>query len=246
MRTVHFAPLAAAALVLTACGPGELGTSSSPSEEASATPTATASPSPSPSPSPSLEPAPSFDPYPDPAELVVSSDGILPLEIGLPAETNPGAAMITFLPNDCYSEEWGSTTGNLDRWVANYPAVVDRYGDPKDPFYLGVGDSILWRIDVFDPAIPTTEGITIGSTIDELQAAYPDLTEGTPGPVSRVFWQTGTNGYLVFEVQDPDLGLGIPGATGPEEVILIRVIAKDVSPDFAAANSGDVAGSCFT
>lgn len=244
MRTVHFAPLAAAVLFVTACGPGTPDASPSPSGGASATPTVSATATPSPS--PSLDPAPSFDPYPDPAELVISSEGISPLGIGLSAETNPGSAMITFLPNDCYSEEWGTTTGDLDRWVANYPAVMDPYGNPKDPFYVAVSDSIVWRIDVFDDAMPTTEGITIGSTIDQLQAAYPDLTEGTPGPVSRVFWQTGTNGYLVFEVQDPDLGLGVAGATGPEEVILIRVIANTANPDFAAANSGDVAGSCST
>ena len=224
MHTTRLAPLAVACLlVLTACDGGG-GTPSS-----SAILTASAPPSVTPSVTPS--PTPTFTPYPDVADLVVSPEGILPLTIGLPPDTNPGAAMIRFMPNYCYSEEMGITMGNLDAWVADYPTA---------PFSLMADDTAVWRIDVLDPDMPTTTGISIGSTIDQLQLAYPGLHEGTPGPGSRVFWVTGTQGYLVFETQDPDLGLGLdPIDTGPEAVILMRVIALAGNPDFAAANSGN-------
>jgi hypothetical protein len=153
--------------------------------------------------------------------------------------------MIVYDDNYCYSEEMGITEGDLGRWAADYPDVMDIYGYPKSPFYLDADGAGVYRIDVFDQDMPTTEGITIGSTLEEVQAAYPGLVEGTPGPVSRIFWVTGTRGYLVFETQDPDDGYGEPGATGPEEVILMRVIAIAGDPDFAAANSGNIAGACF-
>ena len=241
-RLLPLAALALAPLALTACDPG----AATPSSSASATGPAPTSAAPSPSVSPVVTPTPpALDPHPAPADLVVSAEGILPLTIGLPPASNPGAAMISYDEDYCYSEEMGTTEGDLGRWTANYPDVMDVYGYPKNPFYLAADDTSIYRLDVFDQDMPTTEGITIGSTLADVQAAYPALVEGTPGPVSRIFWVTGTRGYLVFETQDPDAGLGVPGATGPEEVILMRVITIAGSPDFAAANSGNIAGACF-
>lgn len=243
MRLARVVPLAAlAALTLAGCGGG--GGSPTPSPTSSATPTASASASASPTASPTPTAA-ALDPHPAPGDLVVSPEGILPLTIGLPPTSNPGAAMISYDEDYCYSEEMGITEGDLGRWIADYPDVMDIYGYPKSPFYLAADAGGVYRIDVFDQDMPTTEGITIGSALTDVQAAYPGLVEGTPGPLSRIFWVTGTRGYLVFETQDPDAGFGSPGATGPEEVILMRIIAIAGDPDFAAANSGNIAGACF-
>lgn len=228
LRAIRIFPLAGVTLLtLAACDLGGAATPTS-VEMVTATPSAATVVTPS--------PTPSLDPYPDAADLVISPEGILPLTIGLPPDTNPGAAMIIYNPNHCYIDALDMTAGDLGGWENN---------NPGGGFSLAADDTAVWRIDVSDPDMPTTEGITIGSTIDELQAAYPGLTEGSQSEVSRVFWVMGKNGYLVFETQDPDLGWSEDlDATGPEVVIQIRVIAIELSPDFHTALSDDLAGAC--
>ncbi|MCJ7826877.1 MAG: hypothetical protein MUP36_01350, partial [Demequinaceae bacterium] len=137
---------------------------------------------------------------------------------------------------NCYSLEMGVTT-DTGRWIATYPDY---------PFGLdGHYAPTITRIDIWSHTLQTPEGIHIGSTLAELTAAYPNLITGTPGITSKVHWIDGTLGYLVFETQDPDDGWGDPGATGPEEVILIRVVSADVNPDYTVANSGWTADACF-
>lgn len=240
------APLSVVLLcaVLAGCT-GTTPTPSSTAETPSPPATDVASPTPDPDPTtaePTAEPTPS-ETRPDPGDLVTSTSGLGPLTIGLPPATNPGAAMIAFDPEYCYSEEMGLTEGNLGRWASTYDTIVDAYGSEQPLFRLAADDAAVLWIDVVDPAVPTTEGIRVGSTLEELQAAYPELVAGTPGPVSEVWWVADDAGTLVFETQDDTTGLQPPGT--PPTVILIRVLAADLDPDWPAANSGDVAGACF-
>ncbi len=76
-----------------------------------------------------------------------------------------------------------------------------------------------------------------------MQATYPNLVAGTPGPVSNVWWLAGPDGYLVFETQGDKDGLQPAGT--PEQVILMRVLSLTADPDFATANSDWVAGGCL-
>ncbi len=89
----------------------------------------------------------------------------------------------------------------------------------------------------------TAEGIRIGSTLEELQDAYPDLSGPYEGPVSQVWWIQDESGSVAFETQGDADGLRPAGTE--EGVILIRILAPDWPPTFATANSGDVAGACF-
>lgn len=230
----------AVALMLAACTGGDEDVTPSPTPSPDAPPV----PSPSPEPSPSPSPEPVFDPHPPLASLVVTAEGILPLAIGEPLDTNPGAAMVFLEPDYCYNEIMGITEGDLDRWLANYSMGMHPDGFEMRPFAVDVAVGFpLWRIDVATTELATPEGIRIGSTLAELQATYPDLVAGTPSGISKVWWIEGVNGYLVFETQDDSDGLQPPGT--PETVILMRVIWNGTSPDFASANSGDVAGACF-
>ncbi len=208
------------------------------------TPSATPSPTPSPVTTPSPSPSPEFEAYPALGDLVVTTSGILPLTIGVAPEVNPGAEMI-FLEEDwCYDEDFGITEGDLDRWIANYSMGLSEDGFEMRPFAVDAVVGLpLYRIDVFSRDLATPEGISIGSTLAELQATYPDLVAGSSGEISEVWWIEGDLGYVVFETQDNSDGL-LPGVTEPE-VILMRVIMADADPDFAAANSGDVAGACW-
>lgn len=225
---------AVAALVLAACTPSG---SPSPSPTPSTSPSATSLPSPTPSVTATAVPAPPV------GDLVISTQGLLPLTIGVAPETNPGAAMITFDANACYSEEMGITEGDLGRWVTTYPLGTGLYG-PSSVFAVGVNGGQIERIDIGDVSLATAEGIHIGSTLGELMEVYPvELQGGSGGITSHVWWIEDAHGYVVFESQneadweaEPDI---------EDTIILIRVLAAGSDPDWGAANSGNVAGACF-
>ena len=151
--------------------------------------------------------------------------------------------MIELRPTYCEDIGAGSTGTEPGRWVPTYePVVVD--GEQRALFAVEADATRVSRIDVIWSAIPTTAGIHIGSTLEQLRAAYPALVEGTSGPTSQVWWVTDSAGSLVFETQDDSQGLQPAGT--PPTVILIRVLAPGVDPDFTTANSGNVAGACAT
>jgi hypothetical protein len=226
--------LFATASMLSACGgatPGD--PSASPSTSATASVTASADSSPSPSPSPSA----TLDPHPPLAELELTTSGLLPLTLGVAPASNPGAAMIEWIPDYCSFVEVDEATGDLGRWQPTYP---DR------PFSVGATDTEVYRLDVWDTAIATPEGIRIGSTLAELQAAYPGLSSGAAGPTSTVWWIQDANGTVVFETQSPTWDTG--GASAPTDpVILMRALSTSWGSDVSwpAANSGNIADACF-
>lgn len=181
------------------------------------------------------------DPHPALADLVVSTSGLGPLTVGLPPEGNPGAAMIAWDPDYCAEV----TDTDAGRWVeTGYADDPDRGEPGKHPFTVAVdeGGTIGW-IDVFSAAPRTVEGVGLGTTVAELQAAYPGLQGPYVGPLSRVWWVEDAAGVLVFETQGDEDGLQPAGT--PEQVILVRVLRAGADPQFATANSDWVAGGCL-
>lgn len=195
-------------------------------------------------PAPDQTPTPTVDPHPDLADLLLSTSNLGPLRVGsVPPETNPGAAMIEWDPDFCSGGP--DEVPEPGRWVpAGYSPDTNVLGEQTIPFYVDASDQGVHRIDVMGIGPHTTEGIRIGSTAQDLQATYAGVLHGPfDGPVSRVWWLQDDRGALVFETQgDAD---GLQPAGTPERVILIRVLAPAYPPDFATANSGDVAGACF-
>ncbi|RXR25061.1 hypothetical protein EQW78_06285 [Oerskovia turbata] len=228
-----------AVLLLTGCaGPDAPAGDPSPSD-ASRSSTSTprdASPSPTEQTPEQAEPSEPAAAAAPPAfeDLVVSPSGLGPLTIGVPPESNPGAAMIRWSPDEC--ADMG--VDDPGRWVTTYPLVDGGY-----PTSLAVDDVGVSWIDVLKPGPRTAEGVGIGTELTTLQATYPSLVAGTPGPVSNVWWLSAPDGYLVFETQGDDDGLQPAGT--PEQVILMRVLTPTADPDFATANSDWVAGGCL-
>ena len=217
-RTPALPLLAASLLVLAACSPGPVVT-------------VTTAPPPSVTPSVTPAPTPTFVAHPALADLHITTSGLLPLTIGMDAATNPGAAMITWNDTACYFPDMGITT-DTGRWAANYP---------DSPFGLdGQYAPSITRIDIWSPALQTPEGIHLGSTLVDLQAAYPGLVTGTISYETTPYWISDTHGYVVFEV-----GSGTAdGTPGPDQVWFIRVLARDSDPDYVIAASENTAGGC--
>lgn len=236
-RTVLAVITVATTLCVTGCGSSDDAATRPSNRTASAPPTGSSTDVEASAPEPSVDPHPPVD------ALVVSTSGLGPLTIGLPPESNPGAPMIVYRPDECVGMVAGDQGRGPGRWVADYPPYTDSDGNAKPQFWVDVNEeSGVYWIDVQDPAIPTTTGIHIGSTLAELQAAYPDLVEGTPGPVSQPWWVSDDAGTLVFEVQDDSQELQPPGT--PPIVVLIHVQASGTDPDWTSANSDLVAGGC--
>lgn len=197
------------------------------------------------SPEPSAEPTPTedpVDPHPALADLIITTSGLGPLTVGgTPPADNPGAAMVAWEAEFCSGEGWAGD-GDPGRWVpSGYKADTNYMGEPATPFYVDATDAGVHRIDVMGTGPHTEEGVRIGTTLTVLRATYPGLSGPFAGPVSQVWWLSDTAGHLAFETQGGDMIA--PGA--PEQVILIRVLAPSWPPEFATANSGDVAGACF-
>lgn len=225
-------------------------TGEAPSPTSSATPTGPQTPATTPAapattttaPATPVSP-PSADPHPALTGLIISTSGLGPLTVGTAAPaTNPGAAMITWDATFCASalEE----VAQPGRWVpSGYGNETNYMGESATPFYVDASDAGVHRIDIMGSGPRTAEGIRIGSTLDALRVAYPALAGPFAGPVSRVWRIQDPAGTIVFETQGDADGLRPAGTV--ESVILIRVLAPGYPAEFAAANSGNVAGACF-
>jgi hypothetical protein len=183
---------------------------------------------------------------PDLAGLPITTSGVGPLMVAMIAPAaNPGAAMIECDPDDRVGEVT-ETEGDPGRWIqSGYSSDTTYVGEPATPFHVDATDTGVHRIDVMGTSPHTVEGIRIriGSTLAELRAAHPDLQGPSAGPVSQVWWVQDAAGSIAFETQGDMDGMRPPGTE--DGVIPIRVLAPGVSPDFVAANNGNVAGACF-
>jgi len=233
--------------MLAACGgspepeptAGEEPTSESPAEPDPTSEPAESPESPEPSEPSEDEGVPALD------ELIVRTGGVGPLTVGVAPASNPGAAMIEHDPDAC--AEFAEPGAAADRWVVSaYPDGSDTayHGDPVAPLHVDADEDAVHRIDVLGVTPRTEEGVGVGTPTEELRATYPDLE----GPydnmgISQVWWLTGDDGTLVFETQGEYSGLRDPSEG--DTVILMRVLEAGESPEWGAANSGNVAGSCL-
>jgi hypothetical protein len=199
---------------------------------------------------PSGDPTPSVTtesptPTPDPtkpavAELLLSPDGLGPLVIGeTPPSTGPDLDILVYDPDYCAGISEAPSPG---MWLANYP--VEASGHRPFTATFRDGSDALAVVAVFAPEILTERGIHLGSTRDEVLAAYPEgfASELDNDGKSTVYAVAGTVGQLLIEVRSDDANYWPPEEL--DRVNLLTVIPADESPFAVSGGDAYFWGEC--
>jgi hypothetical protein len=183
-------------------------------------------------------------------DLVLSTKGLGPLHLGAPVPSTPAPlAIVAWDPAMCVSSETGIVAGapNAGAWATTFPDAVGPISEDRQaPFILTtVGATRTGNVNlvwVWTVGIHTASGINVGSTLAEVNTAYPTFSRTIHGVLSDVYVMDAGTGSLSFEVskQDSDdsgnywpddqvgkvlwMGATLPGAAiGP-------IAASDVGP----------------
>lgn len=151
---------------------------------------------PTPSAAAPSEPAPAL---PALEELTLTPGGLGTLRVGHPVDVHPSDGMVVWDPDGCDGH---------GQWRANYPAPEPQdvyYGDaPFEIVTIEGRDSAIAGIRVLSKKLLTAEGIGMGSTREELVAAYPGIPLAADGGLSEVYVLDGAGGQIHFEVRKDD------------------------------------------
>lgn len=147
------------------------------------TPTASATATPTPTPTSTPDPVATPPGSTSPADWVLSPDGLGPVTLGMLLEQ--AAAEVGGMELACTGAYYGFDNS---LWIASRQT--------------GVVNSVAWQARAVGTLGPrTAEGIGIGSTIDEVRAAYPDgvdVSRQRPNiQVGTLFFQLDTDSGLV-------------------------------------------------
>ncbi|MGE3194493.1 MAG: hypothetical protein AB7K08_13625 [Microbacteriaceae bacterium] len=221
-RSALLVPVVLVAL-LTGCGGDVPAETPAPSASASA-----------PSPSPTPTPAPTA---PAAADLVLTTTGLGTLAFGEAPSVDPLMQMVAEDPNACV-EYSGAAPGTPEstRWRP-VPAYDGLFG-------VAVVDGVLTRVDIFSAAIPTDEGIHLGSPAADVVAAYPTASV-TNLDLTDVVVVADAHGTLMIEIAR-ERGLFDGPYWAPDQVdrvIYLRGTSAGEAP-YTVAASENVAGGC--
>lgn len=219
-RSALVVPVVLVAL-LTGCGGDVPAETPAPSASASV-------PSPTPTPTPTAPAA---------ADLVLTTTGLGTLAFGEAPSVDPLMQMVAEDPNACV-EYSGAAPGTPEstRWRP-VPAYDGLFG-------VAVVDGVLTRVDIFSAAIPTDEGIHLGSPAADVVAAYPTASV-TNLDLTDVVVVADAHGTLMIEIAR-ERGLFDGPYWAPDQVdrvIYLRGTSAGEAP-YTVAASENVAGGC--
>jgi hypothetical protein len=168
--TASIAILLLSAAALSACA-----TQGEPASTPSGSPSASAEPTPTPTPTPT--PAATVD-SDDPSTWVITDDGMGPIALGDPFPDALGL-MPQGTTNDTERCAWTAWWSAPDR---SYQVYAARASDAAEDGPVIDVNAASWSDPAAADGPRTAEGVGIGSTVDEVRAAYPDAIE-TPDAV---------------------------------------------------------------
>ncbi|WP_166806182.1 hypothetical protein [Cryobacterium cheniae] len=194
--TIVTTALAASLLMLAGCAQAAPAESAPASAQASETPSAT--PSPTPTPTPTAAPTPTVDPA-NPSSWLITFDGVGPLTFGGQiAEETADMTAFADTSNDVCPVKMFAMDGVPGIWVR--PAAdgaIELITLGAETFGTPVAD--------VEAGSPKTEaGIGIGATLQQLEAAYPEVSEtGTYGDLQTYYGISSDTGrWIVFTIRD--------------------------------------------
>lgn len=182
--------LVAVSLAVTGCGVSDTEPTPVPTET-------TTTPSPSPTSTPELTP----ETRPELGDLVLTTSGLGPLKLGTdPSTLDPQTSIVELIPGSACEG------GTAERWAAAY--AERPLGNELRAFEVGrplPGEPIV-AMQIFDPHIRTSAGLSPGMTIEQLSTMYPDaevvasgagrdqfrLEQDSAGELVADVWQEGT------------------------------------------------------
>lgn len=188
------------------------------------------------------------------AELSLSTEGLGPLALGQPPESEPALSMVSFDPVGCTDAVTGEAFGVVagDELAGGW-FIDPSYEVPSSPtsgglsFGVGVDDSgDVTRIDLYTDDIPTDAGVRLGDDRADVVAAYPSAVL-IDEFLTDIYVISSPNGILQIEVASRDTvekdqywdSVSIPDG----QVLYIHAVTPSIGI-FTVAASGNGVGGC--
>lgn len=168
--------------------------------------------------------------------FLITPEGLGPILFGQPVP--PGAHDLVEFSTECSSGFW-RTTDAAEVADGGY----GHEGGPAFTIWAADADAPVQYIDVLSATIPTPEGISVGSSLDEVEQAYPAATRILHDSFASLFAvdEGRGGGQLIIELSGTDEGYW---GADTERVRVLRVIPADEAPT-VISGTDNVLGYCM-